>query len=128
MRSSAKSAALEAGEKLQQETRGWDEKTGTTILQRSKEGSIDYRYFPEPDLPPIVLEDAQLAGWSAEITEELPAVLRKKAEGFGLPYDRTCELQDKNELIKFLEVLGEYPKADPLLWLIILQRRFNRFL
>lgn len=106
---------LKEGGKLEQETRGWDEKTATTILQRGKEGSIDYRYFPEPDLPPIVLEDAQLAGWSAGLTEELPAVLRKKAEGFSLPYDRICELQDKNELIKFLEVLGQHPKLDPLL-------------
>jgi aspartyl-tRNA(Asn)/glutamyl-tRNA(Gln) amidotransferase subunit B len=101
-------AALEAGEKLQQETRGWDEKTGTTILQRVKEGSIDYRYFPEPDLPPVVLEDKQIKDWAKEVTAELPSVLRAKAEKSGLPYERINELQDKDKLAKFVEIIESY--------------------
>ena len=75
---------LEAGEKLQQETRGWDSKSGTTILQRVKEGSIDYRYFPEPDLPPVVLTDDQISQWQNSIG--LPSTLRATAEPKGLPY------------------------------------------
>ena len=46
-------AALEAGEALTQETRGWDEAKQQTYVQRKKETSADYRYFPEPDLPPV---------------------------------------------------------------------------
>lgn len=49
--------ALEAGETLVQETRGWDEDKQHTFRQRSKEGSADYRYFPEPDIPKLILSE-----------------------------------------------------------------------
>jgi aspartyl-tRNA(Asn)/glutamyl-tRNA(Gln) amidotransferase subunit B len=106
--------ALEAGEKLRQETRGWDTKTNTTILQRVKEGSIDYRYFPEPDLPPIVLEDKQINNWSKEVTAELPSVLRARAEEVGLSYERINELQDKGELDSVLKVIDGNEGIDPV--------------
>ena len=56
-------AALDAGETLTQETRGWDENRGETYVMRSKEDSHDYRYFPEPDLPPLRVD----AAWLDEI-------------------------------------------------------------
>jgi aspartyl-tRNA(Asn)/glutamyl-tRNA(Gln) amidotransferase subunit B len=59
---------LENGGKLRQETRGWLDGEGITVAQRSKEYAEDYRYFPEPDLPPLVLERA----WVDEITAQLP--------------------------------------------------------
>jgi aspartyl-tRNA(Asn)/glutamyl-tRNA(Gln) amidotransferase subunit B len=50
---------LENGEKISQETRGWDENTGKTFSQRKKEDSHDYRYFPDPDLPKLKLRDIE---------------------------------------------------------------------
>ena len=55
-------AILDAGETLVQETRGWSEERGETYRMRIKETSDDYRYFPEPDLPPLHLDPAWLSG------------------------------------------------------------------
>jgi aspartyl-tRNA(Asn)/glutamyl-tRNA(Gln) amidotransferase subunit B len=76
--------ALERGERLIQETRGWDEDAGRTISQRSKEEANDYRYFPEPDLPPL----RPSAAWVEELRSglrELPAARRRRyTDGLGL--------------------------------------------
>jgi aspartyl-tRNA(Asn)/glutamyl-tRNA(Gln) amidotransferase subunit B len=58
---------LEKGEVIVQETRGWDDAKQRTVSQRSKEEAHDYRYFPEPDLPPIVLDDDYIAKIEAEM-------------------------------------------------------------
>jgi aspartyl-tRNA(Asn)/glutamyl-tRNA(Gln) amidotransferase subunit B len=76
-------AALHAGEKLVQETRGWDEKTASTYSMRSKEEANDYRYFPEPDLPPVVLSAAQIAEARARLPE-LPRAKRARLVSLGL--------------------------------------------
>ena len=68
---------LEGGGRIVQETRGWDEKTGTTYSLRSKETAQDYRYFPEPDLPPVVLDEVFVARARAELPE-LPRVKRDR--------------------------------------------------
>jgi aspartyl-tRNA(Asn)/glutamyl-tRNA(Gln) amidotransferase subunit B len=68
---------LEGGGRIVQETRGWDEKTGTTYSLRSKETAQDYRYFPEPDLPPVVLDEVFVARAQAELSE-LPRVKRDR--------------------------------------------------
>jgi aspartyl-tRNA(Asn)/glutamyl-tRNA(Gln) amidotransferase subunit B len=60
--------ALDRGEALVQETRGWDEEAGRTIVQRTKEEANDYRYFPEPDLPPLRPSEP----WVAELRAQLP--------------------------------------------------------
>jgi aspartyl-tRNA(Asn)/glutamyl-tRNA(Gln) amidotransferase subunit B len=59
---------LDRGETLTQETRGWEEEAGRTIVQRSKEEANDYRYFPEPDLPPL----RPSADWVARLRATLP--------------------------------------------------------
>lgn len=68
---------LEAGNTIPQSTRGWNEAEGRTVLQRVKESSEDYRYFPEPDIPPLELNDA----WIAERQDaliELPDARRTR--------------------------------------------------
>ena len=68
---------LESGRRIPQETRGWDEKTGTTYSLRSKEEAQDYRYFPDPDLPPLLLGEAFIERVRAT-TPELPAAKRER--------------------------------------------------
>ena len=70
-------AALDAGEPLVQETRGWSEERGATYRMRVKETSDDYRYFPEPDLPPLHLDAAWLDEMRAGLPE-LPAARRTR--------------------------------------------------
>ena len=69
--------ALERGEPLVQETRHFDEETGATHTLRSKEEAFDYRYFPEPDLPPLEPDRAWVKGLEAELPE-LPAARRDR--------------------------------------------------
>jgi aspartyl-tRNA(Asn)/glutamyl-tRNA(Gln) amidotransferase subunit B len=77
-------AALDAGETLTQDTRGWDEDRAETYVMRSKEDSHDYRYFPEPDLPPLRVDPAWLDGIRARLPE-LPAARRDRyRNAFGL--------------------------------------------
>jgi len=71
--------AIESGEKIVQETRLWDESSQRTISMRVKEGSSDYRYFPEPDLGPIQVSSEQLSTWQAELPE-LPYQKRERYE------------------------------------------------
>jgi aspartyl-tRNA(Asn)/glutamyl-tRNA(Gln) amidotransferase subunit B len=79
-------AALEAGEAVHQETRGWNETTQVTFHQRYKEGSADYRYFPEPDLPKIFR--STVPAWSDDTLQaslpELPSARRERYQALGL--------------------------------------------
>lgn len=68
---------LEKGETVKQETRGWDENKKVTFSQRLKESAHDYRYFPEPDLPPMEFDDKYFDGLRATISE-LPDQKRKR--------------------------------------------------
>jgi aspartyl-tRNA(Asn)/glutamyl-tRNA(Gln) amidotransferase subunit B len=72
------SQLLSAGGAVEQETLGWNEATESTYSQRSKEDAHDYRYFPEPDLPPLTLDTA----WLERIRAALPELPRKKNQRF----------------------------------------------
>ncbi len=79
---------LEAGGKIDQETRGWNDPQQKTVSQRKKEGSADYRYFPEPDIPPIDLSLFDLKALKAQLPE-LPQQKRVRfAKEFGLGADQ----------------------------------------
>ena len=73
----------EEGKRLVQETRGWVEEMGKTVSQRSKEHAHDYRYFPEPDLPPLVLSRE----WVEEIRSQLPELPEARRDRFVTDYD-----------------------------------------
>lgn len=76
-------ALLENGERVVQETRGWDDAKQVTNSQRSKEDAQDYRYMPDADIPPIVLSDEEIAAIQAEVPM-LPAAYREKWASLGL--------------------------------------------
>lgn len=88
---------IESGGKVQMETRLWDEKTNETRTMRVKEGAADYRYFPEPDLPPLNLKQETLTEWR-DTLPELPAEKRERYQKeFGLSgYDATLLTDDVN--------------------------------
>ncbi len=86
----------EEGKKPEQETRGWVEAEGKTVSQRSKEHAHDYRYFPEPDLPPLLIEQH----WVNEVKARLPELPEARRDRFisqyGLPlYDASLLTESK---------------------------------
>lgn len=76
--------AIEAGEKIVQETRRFDANTGKTYSMRTKENANDYRYFPDPDLPPIKLTEEKIASLQAEIPRLPDARKQEYMERYGL--------------------------------------------
>ena len=89
-------AVLEQGGAIRQETRRWDDEAGVTEAMRTKEYAHDYRYFPEPDLMPIVLPSEQIEAWRATLPER-PAVRRARLiRDLGLPeYDAGVLVAEK---------------------------------
>jgi len=79
-------ASLEKGERIRQETRGWNEAKGETYPMRSKEDADEYRYFPEPDLPPLVITRAMVEEQANELGL-LPGDLRAEIAAAGLPVE-----------------------------------------
>ena len=79
---------IEEGGRIVQETRRWDDNKDASYAMRSKENAQDYRYFPEPDLPPVELSDAYLAEIKGSLPEMAQQKQRRYVEEFGIPeYD-----------------------------------------
>ncbi len=74
---------LEKGERIVQETRGWVDDKGITVSQRSKEDAQDYRYMPDPDVPPIILSDEEIARVQSNVPK-LPHEYRAEFSGLGV--------------------------------------------
>ncbi|MBU0705744.1 Asp-tRNA(Asn)/Glu-tRNA(Gln) amidotransferase subunit GatB [Patescibacteria group bacterium] len=111
---------LESGGTVVQETRGWDDNKEVTISQRGKEEAADYRYFPEPDIPPIVVTREMVE----ELKKQIPELHDKKADRYqselGLPAQDAHQLSHDAALAAYfeaaLEVSGEPKKTSN--WLL----------
>ncbi len=94
---------LLSGGTIRQETRGYNENTGETVLQRIKEGSDDYRYFPEPDIPPIQISDDWIEAVRQSIPE-MPAARRQRyVNDLGLSAADATVLTQSLEMSDFFE-------------------------
>jgi aspartyl-tRNA(Asn)/glutamyl-tRNA(Gln) amidotransferase subunit B len=95
--------AHEAGENVNQETRLWDEKTSTTRVMRSKEDAHDYRYFPEPDLQPLVVSRDYIETAKFEMPE-LPDVMRERfVDDYQLTFADASQLVSERGLAEYFE-------------------------
>ncbi len=108
--------AAQAGDRIVQETRGWDDALGVTVTQRSKEDAHDYRYFPEPDLPPLRI-DADTVEEIKSGLPELPAVRKDRFQrAWGLPeYDAALLTTSRSTADYFESVLraaGTMPRSE----------------
>ncbi|MBI3979040.1 MAG: Asp-tRNA(Asn)/Glu-tRNA(Gln) amidotransferase subunit GatB, partial [Chloroflexi bacterium] len=98
---------LGGGGRITQETRGWVEDRGVTVSQRSKEFAHDYRYFPEPDLPPLILSREWVEAIRAHLPE-LPEARRERfvavhGAGYGLPAYDARLLTESPEMADYFE-------------------------
>jgi aspartyl-tRNA(Asn)/glutamyl-tRNA(Gln) amidotransferase subunit B len=98
---------LESGGRLTQETRLWDDRAMETRVMRSKEEAHDYRYFPEPDLPPLIVSE-EFVEEVRRIMPELPEERRKRfSEQYGLSYADASQLVSDRSLADYYEAAAE---------------------
>lgn len=95
--------ATEKGEKLAQETRGWNEDKRQTYVQRSKEEAHDYRYFPEPDLPLMEIEESKIKNMASSLPELPWEKAARFIKEFSLNNQSAKTLTETNELSEFFE-------------------------
>ena len=108
-------ACLEDGVSIVQETRLFDAEKGKTVAMRSKEDAHDYRYFPNPDLPPVIVTDEQLARWR-ESLPELPVVRKERfMASLGLSDEDAAVLTSEKAIADYFEAaLASFGNAKKL--------------
>ncbi len=106
-------AVLEAGGVVEQQTVGWDEAAQQTVIQRSKEEAHDYRYFPEPDLPPLVVSPARVERIRASLPELPPAKMRRFEREYDLPAESAALLVEEPAIADYFETLARATKVAP---------------
>jgi len=97
---------LEAGGAVQMETRGWDAAAGETRAQRTKEAAMDYRYFPEPDLPLLTVEPAEVEAVRAALPELPEQRIRRWREAHGLGLDEAQALAQSPTFAAYFEAVA----------------------
>ena len=104
---------VEGGGRVAQETRLWDSSSGRTFSMRSKEEAHDYRYFPEPDLPPLVVDEARIAHVRATMPELPEARSRRFVEQYAIPAYDAGVLTQSSALADYFEATAAKvnPKA-----------------
>ena len=99
---------LDTGKELYQATRGWNDSLGETTEQRTKEGEADYRYFPEPDLPPMTFDNAKIKAIKTKLPELPEERQQRLVKQFGLSQEEAVVLTDERATGEFFEqVLSE---------------------
>ncbi|XP_020849783.1 glutamyl-tRNA(Gln) amidotransferase subunit B, mitochondrial isoform X2 [Phascolarctos cinereus] len=117
---------LQNGGKILNETRAFDEKLGCTVSMRDKEGKQDYRFMPEPNLPPLILYDAESLpvaadpqqvvniDWIRERLPELPSVTRGRlVEQYGILPEHSFVLLNEDGLLEFFQTVMKETRAEP---------------
>lgn len=97
---------LDRGSEIVQETRGWDDSKQKTISQRSKEDAHDYRYFPDPDIPPVLVTKEVIAA-TAEVMPLLPSMLREIFGELGLDNQKIATILDEPEMADIIRYSAE---------------------
>lgn len=106
--------ALLAGKEILAETRGWDESKNISVAQRIKESSADYRYFPEPDIPPINIDGK----WLAKIKASLPELPANKIKRFQLEYGFSPEMAETLTASKDMSHFTEQVISELNAWIL----------
>lgn len=108
-----------------QSTRGWDVAKGETVLQREKEEAADYRYFPEPDLPPLSFSEAEIGAIRAELPEPPEAMWLRFQEQYGFAASDALHLMEDRAVASFAEhtvselrawIVAKKPKDRGVTW------------